>query len=122
MSSGTIDGRTTRRGFFLMDTVVGLLVAGVLGLVLVVAISQGGKAERRLEDGAAAGRIGQRVMAGLHEGRAAPAELAGAKVEVRPAPGGGGAGVPGKGWVEVVVNYRGRTASLLGLVPQGGGR
>jgi hypothetical protein len=104
-----------------MDTVIGLVIAGVLGLVLVVAITKGGQAERRLADGAAAARVAQRVMAALHEGRAAPAELDGAKVEVRPA-AAGGATVAGKGWVEVVVSYHGRRASLVGLVPQGGGR
>jgi hypothetical protein len=109
-----------RRGFFLMDTVIGLTIAGVLGVVLVVAITKSGQAERRLADGAQATRIGQRVMAALHEGKSAPAELDGAKVEVRPATGG--AKVEGKGWVEVVVNYHGRRASLVGLVPQGGGR
>ena len=112
--------RRARRGFFLMDTVVGLMVAGVLGMVMVVAVTRGGQAERRLEDGAAATRVGQRVMAGLHEGRSAPTELDGARIEVRPA--SGGAAAPGRGWVEVVVSYRGRTATLTGLVPQGGGR
>jgi hypothetical protein len=109
-----------RGGFFLMDTVIGLVIAGVLGLVLVVAITKGGQAERRLEDGATAARVAQRVMAALHQARPAPADLDGAKVEVRPAEGG--TKVEGKGWVEVVVNYRGRHASLVGLVPQGGGR
>jgi hypothetical protein len=113
--------RARRRGFFLADTIMGLIVAGILGLVLVVSISKGGQAQRRLDDGAAATRVGQRVMAILHEGKAAPAELAGAKVTVRPATGGG-AKIEGKDWVEVVVDYRGRQASLVGLVPQGGGR
>jgi hypothetical protein len=109
-----------RHGFFLMDTVIGLVIAGVLGLVLVVAITQGGKAQRRLDDGAAAARVAQRVMAALHERRPPPAELGGAKVEVRPAEGG--AKIAGSRWVEVVVNYNGRRATLVGLVPQGGVR
>ena len=117
----TTRARRRRPGFMLADTIMGLIVAGVLGLVLVVSISKGGQAQRRLDDGATAVRISQRVMATLHEGKAAPAELAGAKVTVRPATGGGAA-VEGRAWVEVVVDYRGRQASLVGLVPQGGGR
>lgn len=109
-----------RRGYFLMDTVIGLVLAGILGTILVVAIAKGGTAERRLADNAAATRIAQRAMAALHAGKGVPADFAGATVSVKPAEGG--AKVEGRSWVEVTVQYHGRRASLMGLVPQGGGR
>ena len=96
------------------------MIAGILGVVLVVAITKTGQAERRLADGTAAARIAQRALAALHEGHPAPAELDGAQIEVRPAEGG--TQIARKRWVEVVVTYQGRRATLVGLVPQGGGR
>jgi type II secretory pathway pseudopilin PulG len=110
--------RDRRRGYFLMDTIIGLVLAGVLGTILVVAISRGGTAERRLADNAAATRIAQRAMFALHDGKSVPTDFAGATVWVKPAEGG--AKVEGRSWVEVTVQYRGRQASLIGLVPQGG--
>jgi hypothetical protein len=101
-----------------MDTIIGLVLAGVLGTILVVAISRGGTAERRLADNAAATRIAQRAMFALHDGKSVPTDFAGATVWVKPAEGG--AKVEGRSWVEVTVRYRGRQASLIGLVPQGG--
>jgi hypothetical protein len=112
--------RRRRAGFFLMDTVTGLVVAGILGTLLAIAIARGGQAERRLADGAAATRIGQRALSALHEGKGVPTDFAGATVAVKPVEGG--AKVDGRAWVEVTVNYQGRRASLVGLVPQGGGR
>jgi hypothetical protein len=112
--------RIRRRGYFLMDTVIGLVLAGVLGTILVVAIARGGTAERRLAGNAAATRIAQRAMATLHEGKPVPTDFAGATVSVKPADGG--AAIRGHSWVEVTVNYRGRRAALVGLVPQGGGQ
>ena len=113
--------RRLRPGIFLMDTIVGLVLTGILGTILVVAITRGGTAERRLADGAAATRIGQRALAALHEGKGVPTEFDGATVTVKPAEGG--AKVDGRRWVEVTVNYHGRTTALVGLVPQrGGGR
>lgn len=109
---------TSRRAFFLMDTIIGLVIAGILGVVLVVAITKTGQTDRRLGDGATAARIAQRAMAALHDGRPAPADLDGGTIEVRPA--AGGTKVADKRWVEVVVNYQGRRATLVGLVPQGG--
>lgn len=110
-----------RRGIFLMDTIVGLVLTGILGTILVVAITGGGTAERRLADGAAATRIAQRAMAALHDGKDVPNEFDGATIAVKPVEGG--TTVQGRRWVEVTTDYHGRKASLIGLVPQqGGGR
>ena len=113
--------RRHRRGIFLMDTIVGLVITGILGTILVVAITRGGAAERRLADASAATRIAQRAMAALHDGKNVPPEFDGATISVQPAEGG--TTVQGRRWVEVTVDYHGRKASLIGLVPQqGGGR
>ena len=105
----------------LADTILGLVVTGMLSGLLVVAITRAGAAQRQVDDGAAADRVCQRVMDALHNGKPAPATVGETKVTVRPA-GDGGANVPaGHAWRVVVVNYRGRTASLVGLVPVGGG-
>jgi hypothetical protein len=103
-----------------MDTVFGFVIAGVVATSLVVAITSAGRAERRLDDGARAMRIAQRVMGTVRDGKNAPATLDEAQVEVRPV--SSGASVAGRGWVEVVVNYHGRKASLVGLAPRGGGQ
>jgi hypothetical protein len=105
-----------------MDTVIGLSIAGLLGLVLVVGITQAKKAQERLAEGTAGVRTAQRVMATLQEGGAAPATLDGAKVKVTPVEGG--TKVQGRTWVEVAVERKGRSATLIGLVPQprGGGQ
>jgi hypothetical protein len=108
--------RRHRHGLFLLDAIIGLSIAGLLGLVLVVGITQERKARERLEEGTAAVRLTQRVMATLQEGGAAPATLEGAKVKVTPVEGG--ANVQGRTWVEVAVERKGRTATLVGLVPQ----
>jgi type II secretory pathway pseudopilin PulG len=104
---------------FLADTMVGFAITAVLALVLVTGITQSRRAQNRLDDGAAALRIARRVMTGLQEGGAAP-RIDEADVKVKPAPGG--TAIPGRAWVEVTVNYHGRTASLVGLTPQGGAR
>jgi type II secretory pathway pseudopilin PulG len=115
-----IDLRRRRAGFFLLDTVFGFVIAGVVATSLVVAITSSGRAERRLADGARAMRIAQRVMGTVREGKNAPATMEEAQIAVRPM--SGGATFEGRGWVEVVVNYHGRRASLVGLVARGGGQ
>lgn len=109
-----------RGGFFLVDTVFGFVIAGVVATSLVVAITSAGRAERRLEDGATAMRVAQRVMGSLREGKTPPAEIDEARIVVQGAKGG--EKVAGREWVEVVVNYRGRTATLIGLAPVRGGK
>ena len=106
-------------GFFLVDTVFGFVIASVLATALVVAITSAGRAERRLEEGAQAMRIAERAMATLREGKAAPAEVSEARIVVKSA---AGEKVAGREWVEVVVEYHGRRASLTGLAPMRGGK
>jgi type II secretory pathway pseudopilin PulG len=110
-----------------MDTVVGFAIIGVLSFVLVTAVTRTDQARQRLDDNATAVRIAQRVLADLRAGKPAPPAPADTQVHVKPATDviAGGAGValpPGREWVEVTVNYRGRTATLTGLAPKGGAR
>ena len=111
--------RQHRPGIFLMDTIVGLVLTGILGTILVVAITRGGAAERRLADAATATRIAQRAMSALHDGKTPPADLNGATLSVQPTEGG--AKIANHRWIQVTVTYHGRTTSLVGLVPQQGG-
>ena len=104
----------------LLDTIIGLVITGMLGTILVVGVVQAHKARERLEDTAAAEQMTRRVMATLQEGGATPKNIDGAPVRVREVEGG--AKVAGRRWVEVAVEYKGRTATLVGLVPQGGGK
>ncbi len=113
-------GRRHRGGFFLADTVMGFIVVGILGLILVTAITKSSRARDRLEESAAADRIAQRVMGVLREGKPAPGALGDAQIKVKSATGG--AAVAGQRWVEVSVAYHGHSASLVGLVPAGGER
>jgi hypothetical protein len=111
--------RRRRRGVFLADAMFGFAITAVLGLVLVTAITQSRRSQERLDEGAAAARIAQRAMGELQAGRVVPKEFADADVTVAPATGGGA--IAGQAWVEVRVNYHGRTATLVGLTPSKGG-
>ena len=107
-----------RRGFFLLDAITGFLVIGVLGLVLVSAITMNTRAHRRLRDAAAATAAAEQVLALLRDGQPAPQSLGGAAVRVRPMEAGE---APRKyRWVEVTVTREGRAATLVGLAPDGG--
>jgi type II secretory pathway pseudopilin PulG len=106
-----------RPGFFMTDAIVGFIVIGVLGWVLVVAITKSSGAQRRLNDSAAALTTAEQVLAIMRQGQAPPQNLGEAKVEVRAAEGG--KAVAGQRWVEVVVSLNGRTGTLVGLVPEG---
>ena len=120
MARTTSQRARRRRGFFLTDSIVGFMLIGMLGLALVVAVTTASKAKRRLDDSAGAATAAEQVMAMLRDGKAAPQSIGEASVAVRAAQGG--AAVAGQRWVEVIVKRNGRTASLVGLVPEGGPR
>jgi type II secretory pathway pseudopilin PulG len=109
-----------RRGLLLLDTIIGLTITSLLGLVLVVGVVQAHKARERLEDTTEAVQMTRRVMATLQEGGATPKNIDGAAVRVLDVEGG--AKVAGRRWVEVAVDFKGRTTTLVGLAPQGGGK
>ena len=109
--------RRRRAGFFLTDSVVGFLLIGVLGLVMVVGVTTAAKAHRRLADSAAATVTAEQAMALLRDRQPVPQTLSDVAGQVRAADGGQAA--LGHRWVEVTATRNGRTATLVGLVPEG---
>ena len=106
-----------RAGFFITDSVVGFLLIGVLGLVMVVGVTTAAKAHRRLADSAAATVAAEQAMALLRDRQPVPQSLGEVAVQVRAATGG--QAVAGHRWIEVTATRNGRTATLVGLVPEG---
>jgi hypothetical protein len=107
--------RRRSAGYMMVDTVIGLVIAGMLGLILIVAIMKASRAGDRVEDGAAATRLAQRALVAVQQGK--PPEVGTeATVQVMPVT------VEGQRWVEVTVNYHGRSATLVGLALAGGGQ
>jgi type II secretory pathway pseudopilin PulG len=106
--------RHSRRGFFWADVSLGLAVIAVVAVILVSAVGRQNKAAARLGDARAAARIAEDVLTGLQTGAGAPAD-AEANVRVVRSPAADVA--PGKEWADVTVVYRGRPATLTGLVP-----
>ena len=92
----------------MVDTSVGVVIAGMLGLILIVAITKATRAGDRIEDGAAAARLAQRALVAVQQGQT-PHVGAEATVQVKPV------SVEGRRWVEVTVSYHGRSATLVGL-------
>ena len=109
--------RRRRAGFFLTDSVVGFLLIGVLGLVLVVGVTTAAKAHRRLADSAAATVAAEQAMALLRDRQPVPQTLNDVAVQVQAAEGG--QAVVGHRWVEITATRNGRTATLVGLAPEG---
>ena len=107
-----------RRGFFLTDSIVGFIIIGVLGLILVIAITSSSRAQRRLDESAAATIAAERAAALLREGKAAPQTVDEASIKVEPAPGG--QAVANHKWVCITATREGRAATLIVLVPEGG--
>jgi hypothetical protein len=102
----------------MIDTVIGVIIAGTLGLILVVAITQATRAGDRIDDGAAAVRLAQRAIAIVQQQghMPAPGELGDATAQLKPIT------LDGRAWVEVTVTYHGRTATLIGPETTGGAR
>jgi type II secretory pathway pseudopilin PulG len=107
-----------RRGFFLTDSIVGFIIIGVLGLILVIAITSSSRAQRRLDDSAAATIAAERAAAMLREGKPAPQTIDEASIKIEPAPGG--QAVVNHKWVRITATQNGRSAALVALVPEGG--
>lgn len=102
-----------RRGFFWADVSIGLGIVAIVAVLLITAVGRQNKATARLGDSRAATRIAEDVLTSLQTGASAPAD-AEANVQVVRSPATNVA--PGKEWADVTVVYRGRTATLTGLV------
>jgi Tfp pilus assembly protein PilX len=104
-----------RRAFFVADAMMGLAFLALLATVLAVTATRQQRAARVLADQREAVRIAETALLDLQAHQSATA--AGSDVTVRVAPAAGGANVPGRKWVEMIVTVRGQTRSLVGLVP-----
>ena len=112
----TIRSRHLRRGFIAFDVVVGIAILGIAAAVLVSAVSSGNRAARRLAASRQAARDAEAVIDALETGLLPPKSEATIHVE----PCSGGAGVPGRHWVQVVATVDGQSRLLVGLVPDTG--
>jgi type II secretory pathway pseudopilin PulG len=108
--------RGRRRGYMLLDAVMGLAMVGILTTALVVAINRQHRAEQKLADSRAAVRLAERALAEMQASGKAPARDERTRIEVRLVDGG----VDGRDqvWVEVIAASGDSTATLLGLVPR----
>jgi type II secretory pathway pseudopilin PulG len=106
-----------RRGFFLIDSIVGFILIGALGLILVIAVTSASKAHRRLDDSAAATVAAEQAAALLRDQKPAPESIGEAAIKIQPAEGA--QTVANHRWVQITATRNGRSTTLTALVPEG---
>lgn len=99
---------TRRRGLFLTDMIVGLILVVALTAVLGAMVWRTNLIEKKLADNRAALRLAERALADLRAGSAIDAS----NVRVRRLTDG----TAGQMWVEVTASVDGRSVALVGLV------
>jgi type II secretory pathway pseudopilin PulG len=102
-----------RRGFFLIDTIFGLIIVAILGVVLAKAINWQQRSNQRLADARAASRCAERTLLELQRGHEPPSLDAGESVRIGPATDG--AEISGFVWVRVTGSCGRGSVTLLGL-------
>jgi len=116
-----------RAGWFLADTIVAIIIVGVLAAVLVLSVRRQQKAADQLADSREATRLAERTLIAMQTGAKPPPSPAGMSVKVRSIDS---TASPARGcaWAVVTVTRpNGRASELTGLVrrdaiPAGGGR
>jgi type II secretory pathway pseudopilin PulG len=116
MNHDATEFRRTRHGFLIADVMMGLAVLGVVAVVLISASSRTGRAADRLSNARTAGRVAEQVLVEMQAGL--PLSQPDAETKIAVEPTAGGANVPGRRWVRVVVSFRGESRLLVGLVPE----
>jgi hypothetical protein len=107
--------RQQRRGFFVTDAVIGLILLAVVGIAVATVCRWQSRAAKRLADQRAATRAAEYALIELHQGHPVPAQLGEpAVVRVEPA-SDGGAAVDGYQWVRVTARCDGQSIALVGL-------
>jgi type II secretory pathway pseudopilin PulG len=101
------------RGFFLVDTIFGLIIVAILGVVLAKAINWQQRSGQRLADVRAASRCAERTLLEIQQGHEPPSLDAGETVRIEPAIGG--AEINGLVWVRVTGSCNRSSVALLGL-------
>ena len=104
--------RRQRRGIFILDATIGLVIIAALATALAVALTQYRRADRQLSDTRAAARLCERALADLSTGLkpAADARMHWKLLPMKDAPAG-------YAWVEVAATSETGRVSLVGLVP-----
>jgi len=111
--------KQSRRGFLLMDMVIGLLLLATMTTVLAVGVRSRQKGGAHLLDTRAALRSAEAALYELQSGAAAPSARRG--VNVRVVEQKSDTAPAGHRWVRVEATCNGRGASLIGLVPASSG-
>ena len=105
-----------RRGIFLTDALLGLILISVTAAMLSSTVGYHQKATGSLSASRAAARAAERVLSDLQLGQTPQASDQTLKWEIQPLK----ALAPrGQVWVEIRVHSRGKSASLTGMVPVG---
>ncbi|MBC8109278.1 MAG: type II secretion system protein [Anaerolineae bacterium] len=113
--------KQSRRGFLLIDMVIGLLLLAVMTTVLAVGVRSRQKGSAHLTDTRAALRSAEAALYELQAG--APAPTSRKDVAVRIIDQQSDTAPAGHRWVRVEATCNGRSASLYGLIPStNGGR
>jgi type II secretory pathway pseudopilin PulG len=108
--------RPAIRAFLIADVMMALALLGVIAAIVIVSSSRTDRAADRLSNARHAGRIAEELLIDLEAGLPLPS--ADAQTQIRIESSDGGAQVPGKRWVQVVVTYQGESRLLVGLVPE----
>src|SRR5688500_20404979 len=112
-TSSVRQSRSARRGFFLTDMMVGLILVGILTVVLGATVWRTNLVGKRLADNRAALRLAERTLADLRTGTPHAAPVG--QVQLRRLSDG----PAGQAWVEVRANVEGRSTRLVGMVDAG---
>lgn len=108
--------RKAKRGFILMETVVGLTMLGALLLGLATVLHQYGHATHSLEAQRAGLRAAEDVLSQLHAGKPVSLDLPDMQVQLHAARTPPTPPPDGFAWAVVTVEYCQTEASLVGLV------
>jgi len=120
-----VRNRTSQRGFFILDAVIGLAVIVTVAIVVAVLVSEHARASKQLDQRVAAVRTAERVLTDMQLGlEGAWKQQLGSTILIEPAIGGK---APAQTlWVTVTVRYDAGEVSLVGLArtdaAPGGGR
>jgi hypothetical protein len=105
-----------RRGWVFMDVVMAMILLSLVAAILSTAAGWHQRALRHLADSRAAVRAAESALISLQAGQIPPNDSTIFLHKLTAS-----SDVPGKAWVEVDAKAGQRSASLIGLVPAGGG-
>jgi type II secretory pathway pseudopilin PulG len=101
----------------MVDVAVGMALVAVLAAALLATLARQQRASQQLANFRAAARVAEDALSDLQIDRPPRLSAPGRDVQVVRVPAD--SAPPGRAWVEVRATVGGRSASLLGLVPDG---